>query len=169
MVISPKYIGFLVYLKGPVVTISFALLPGRGFVPNFLKNIPLPALRENPSAIIIIPKYRQGWCNQRPIGANSLSRTITITVNRKKIGGGMRGIEVFMLKDFIKWVRTTINIFCGLKEPSYQPLMNKFTCRIEDIKIGVCEHPNVQLVSLFLNPPKKYFELSRQFPFSCRL
>ena len=60
IVTSPRYIGFLVYLNGPFVTIRFARVPGRGFVPNFLKKMPLPRLSENPRTINIIPKYLQG-------------------------------------------------------------------------------------------------------------
>jgi hypothetical protein len=45
IVIRPRYIGFLVYLNGPFVTIRVARVPGRGFVPNFRKNMPLPRKR----------------------------------------------------------------------------------------------------------------------------
>ena len=60
IVVSPRYIGFLVYLKGPVVTIRVALAPGRGFVPNLRKYKPLPRPRENPKTRNIIPRYLQG-------------------------------------------------------------------------------------------------------------
>ena len=83
IVIRPNYIGFLVYLNGPFVTIRVAWVPGRGFVPNFRKNMPLPRLRENPRTIIIIPMYLQGKCNQRPIGTNELSSIIAINPIRK--------------------------------------------------------------------------------------
>jgi hypothetical protein len=83
IVIRPRYIGFLVYLNGPFVTIRVARVPGRGFVPNFRKNMPLPRLRENPRTIIIIPMYLQGKCNQRPIGTNELSSIIAINPIRK--------------------------------------------------------------------------------------
>ena len=83
IVIRPRYIGFLVYLNGPFVTIRVALVPGRGFVPNFRKNRPLPRPRENPRTIIIIPIYLQGKCNQCPIGTNELSSIIAINPIRK--------------------------------------------------------------------------------------
>jgi len=60
IVVNPKYIGFLVYLKGPVVTIRAALAPGRGFVPNLRKYKPLPRPRENPKTRNIIPRYLKG-------------------------------------------------------------------------------------------------------------
>ena len=60
IVISPRYIGFLVYLNAPFVTTRVARVPGRGFVPSYRKKMPLPTLRENPRTIIIIPKYLQG-------------------------------------------------------------------------------------------------------------
>lgn len=83
IVIYPRYIGFLVYLNGPFVTIRDARLPGRGSVPNFRKNMPLPIARENPRTIIIIPMYLQGKTNQCPIGTNELSNIIAVNPTSK--------------------------------------------------------------------------------------
>lgn len=64
IVISPRYIGFLVNLKAPLVTSTVALTPGRGGVPNRLKRVPLPKLSMNPRTINTIPKYLPGNCSQ---------------------------------------------------------------------------------------------------------
>lgn len=52
---SPRYIGFLVNLKGPVVTTRVGFVPGVVLVPNFRKYMALPTLRENPDRIKTIP------------------------------------------------------------------------------------------------------------------
>ena len=83
IVIRPRYIGFLVYLNGPFVTIRVARVPGRGFVPDFRKNMTLRRLRENPGTIIIIPINLNGKCNQRPIGTNELNSIIATNPKRK--------------------------------------------------------------------------------------